>query len=204
MRRAWAIALLFPLQLAAQGPSARVTGLRVAPAGGATEIVIQTAGGTPGWRGFTLENPSRVVIDVENARAQLPSARFDGIDRGGVTTVRASQFGPTTVRIAVDLERAVPYTVTQERDGIHVRLATGAGAFTQWTSAAPGGQVAAQAQQQPVQQERQEQPRITVTFQDADIRDVLATIAEFSGRSIVPGTQVTGTVSVATSSATGT
>src|SRR5690606_7248780 len=40
----------------------------------------------------------------------------------------------------------------------------------------------------------QEQPRITVTFQEADIRDVLASFAEFTGRSIVPGAGVEGDV----------
>ena len=37
--------------------------------------------------------------------------------------------------------------------------------------------------------------RITVSFQEADIRDVLAVFAEFTGRSVVPGAGVTGTVS---------
>jgi type IV pilus assembly protein PilQ len=40
----------------------------------------------------------------------------------------------------------------------------------------------------------QEQPRITVTFQEAEIRDVLASFAEFTGRSIVPGAGVEGMV----------
>jgi type IV pilus assembly protein PilQ len=38
------------------------------------------------------------------------------------------------------------------------------------------------------------QPRITVTYQDADIRDVLAAFAAFSGRTIVVGRDVQGTV----------
>lgn len=60
------------------------------------------------------------------------------------------------------------------------------------------------SQQRPTQQgptQRQfgrgssNQPRITVTFEEADIRDVLATFAEFGGRTILPGTGVTGNVS---------
>src|SRR5690242_15004122 len=35
-------------------------------------------------------------------------------------------------------------------------------------------------------QQRQQQPRITVTYQQADIRDVLAAFAAFSGRTIIP------------------
>ena len=123
MRRAWAIALLFPLQLAAQQDApARVTGLRVVPGGGATEVVIETSGATPGWRAFVLENPARVVLDLEDARIQLPASRFDQVDRGGVSAIRASQFSPSVARVAIDLDRAAPYTVSQERDGIHVRI----------------------------------------------------------------------------------
>jgi type IV pilus assembly protein PilQ len=44
----------------------------------------------------------------------------------------------------------------------------------------------------PMQQSTQ--PRITVTYQDADIRDVLAAFAAFSGRTIVVGKAVGGTV----------
>jgi type IV pilus assembly protein PilQ len=39
-----------------------------------------------------------------------------------------------------------------------------------------------------------DQPRITVTYQDADIRDVIAAFATFSGRTIVVGKDVAGTV----------
>jgi type IV pilus assembly protein PilQ len=39
-----------------------------------------------------------------------------------------------------------------------------------------------------------DQPRITVTYQDADIRDVIAAFAAFSGRTIVVGKDVQGTV----------
>jgi len=39
-----------------------------------------------------------------------------------------------------------------------------------------------------------EQPRITVTYQDADIRDVIAAFAAFSGRTIVVGKEVSGSI----------
>jgi type IV pilus assembly protein PilQ len=45
-----------------------------------------------------------------------------------------------------------------------------------------------------LQQRQSNQPRITVTYQDADIRDVLAAFAAFSGRTIVVGRDVAGTV----------
>jgi type IV pilus assembly protein PilQ len=41
---------------------------------------------------------------------------------------------------------------------------------------------------------QQPQPRITVTYEDADIRDVIAAFATFAGRTIVVGREVAGTV----------
>jgi type IV pilus assembly protein PilQ len=44
------------------------------------------------------------------------------------------------------------------------------------------------------QAQQSQQPTITVTFQDTDIRDVIASFASFSGRTIVVGKDVAGTV----------
>ena len=44
------------------------------------------------------------------------------------------------------------------------------------------------------QAQQSQQPPITVTFQDTDIRDVIASFASFSGRTIVVGKDVNGTV----------
>jgi type IV pilus assembly protein PilQ len=44
------------------------------------------------------------------------------------------------------------------------------------------------------QAQQSQQPPITVTFQDTDIRDVIASFAAFSGRTIVVGKDVTGTI----------
>ena len=44
------------------------------------------------------------------------------------------------------------------------------------------------------QAQQSQQPSITVTFQDTDIRDVIASFAAFSGRTIVVGKDVQGTV----------
>ena len=59
----------------------------------------------------------------------------------------------------------------------------------------PDAEPAQPAQPKATQQPRQsQQPRITVTWSDADIRDVLAGFATFSGRTLVVGKEVTGTV----------
>ncbi|MDX1745056.1 MAG: secretin N-terminal domain-containing protein, partial [Halobacteriales archaeon] len=52
----------------------------------------------------------------------------------------------------------------------------------------------APAEEAPAPQQSQEAPRMTVTFDQAPIEDVLLTFSEFSGKSIVSGQNVTGRV----------
>jgi type IV pilus assembly protein PilQ len=50
------------------------------------------------------------------------------------------------------------------------------------------------APQRPAAPAVREAPRLTVTYQDADIRDVVAAFAAFSGRTIIVGREVTGNI----------
>jgi type IV pilus assembly protein PilQ len=196
----WALCLL-PILLGAgplQGddPSTRVTALHLAPGAEGTELLIEVAGGTARWSDFALDQPPRLVIDVLGARDALATTRFAEVRRGGVQGVRTSQYSPDVVRVVVDLARATDYSVQATPEGIRVRLSTGGQAFDAWTSG-PVTRASLVADVRPVLAPlpTPNPQRITVTFEEADIRDVLASFAEFTGRSIVPGVGVNGTVS---------
>jgi type IV pilus assembly protein PilQ len=197
MKRRLAFALFLPL-LAATPASAtdlngRVTGLRLEPNGGQTELTIQIDGANVEWDDFTLVDPSRIVVDVVGARNGLPSSRYERINRGGILGVRVSQFSPDVVRLVVDVERASRYSVSRAPDGIRLAIHAGGSRFDAWSAGeAPSARpTAAAPRPEPVSRTER---RITVTYQDADIRDVLASFAEFTGRSIVPGSRVQGSV----------
>lgn len=200
MVRNAAFALLLPALLAAApAPPAldgSVAALRLEARGGRTELTVEVAGGTVRWTDFALGGPPRVVVDIADARLDLPSRRFDGIDRGGVRGVRTSQHDESTVRVVVDLDRETGYRVEQVAGGLRISLESGATAFAPWTSggAAGGGRAQAPAQRPSTGQARPQQTsqarRITVSFENTEMRDVLATFAEFSGRSIIAGTEV--------------
>ena len=82
--RSWGL-LLTPFLLAAaplgNPDPAQVTGLSLSPAGGEAELVVAMSGAAVRWSDFTLENPSRVVVDITGARNALPQSRFERIDR---------------------------------------------------------------------------------------------------------------------------
>lgn len=203
MKRLLALLALFPLLAAAAPPvrpgSGDVTTLRLEPAEGRAELTIEVAGGDVRWTDFPLSGPPRVVVDISGARSALPTERYQGIDRGGVTGLRTSQYEADVVRVVVDLARAADYTISRVPEGLRISFASGAGRFEPWTSGAgaPAArraetrQPAAPRPAQQVPQQRQAR-RMTVSFYEADIRDVLASIAEFAGRSIVAGTGVEG------------
>ncbi len=185
--------LFFPR--AGDAQEAAVTGVRLLPAAGGAELVIETTA-PASYSDFTLSAPDRIVVDVEGAREALPRGPF-AVERGGVRAIRTSQFAPGVVRVVVDLAGPAAYTVVAADDGIRLHLTNSASAFEPFASGAPAMPPRAAADPIPVSIPTalpQEQPRITVTFQEADIRDVLASFAEFTGRSIVPGAGVTGEV----------
>jgi type IV pilus assembly protein PilQ len=196
MIRTGVLFLVALLALAAPAASlhaqqARVTGVRVVPHEDRTELVIEMDGSVATWADFSLAGPPRLVVDIPGARNAIPANRYANVNVGGVRAIRTSQFSGDTVRVVIDLTGPTGYEIGIDQDGIQIDLAR----------ANPLGDAALTRDPDPMGpppavliSQVQEQPRITVTFQETDIRDVLATFAEFTGRSIVPGSGVEGTV----------
>ena len=212
-------AFFFALLAAGGNDPATVTELRVAAAAaGYTEVIVRTSAEV-GYSDFLLTEPARLIIDLKGARHALPRDNFEDIDRGGVIRMRTSQFRDDVVRIVVELTEATGYTLTRQANEIRVSFPNPAGvAFDTWRSEAVGSPAAASpAARREVDRElpaveprprspqeappfRQGQvmvsqlPRITVTFENTDIRDVLNNFADFTGKSFVPGSGVEGNV----------
>lgn len=204
----WAAALI--------GIGGPVTGVSVSSAAERTQVLIAVDGDVE-YREFTMEGPNRLVIDIIGSRLALPNHDYPGINRGGVLAMRTSQYSAEVVRVVLELQSLVPYEVRATESGLRIVLDNPVGPFDPWTSAlartaagsaAPmrGRDVpavaAARSSAAPTPRPGrsflvapQEAPRITIAFEGTPILDVLSTFAEFSGRSIVPGAGVTGTVS---------
>lgn len=204
----------------AAAPSLRagaVTSVSIVPGTGRAEVVIAIAGDV-NIQDFTLTGPARVVVDLSNARLGMAPSFYDRVARGGVTNVRMAQYKEDVVRIVIELDAMRTYEVTRGENDVRIGLTGGAssefaawhsGASTTTTPASPVVQTAARDVEAPAAHspisgrakrivapvQQSQQPRITVTYQDADIRDVLAAFAAFSGRTIVVGKDVSGTVS---------
>lgn len=173
-----------------------VTGLSVLPNLEKTEIIV-TVDGAFEYRDFTMEGPNRLILDFMGARHALPNEQFPGISRGGVRAIRSTQYSDDIVRVVIELESMVDYSVLRGDGHLRVTLDNPGPSFDPWevvsdpftVLAATTGEPAAVAE--PVQQE----PLISIGFSNTPIDEVLFFFAEFANRSIVSGADVDGTVS---------
>jgi type IV pilus assembly protein PilQ len=196
-----------------------VTEVSIHPTAATTEIVIAVDGNVE-YRDFTMEGPNRLVVDIFGARHQLPRSEFRDINRGGVLALRTSQYREDVVRLTLELGDLLPYEISAEAGSLRIRMENRAGGAEAWSSSAAAAQPAvarltdvsvatspatgSPAMGSPPAGRRnstftappqeQEVPRLTIEFTETPIRDVLFTFADFSGRSIVAGSTVEGTV----------
>jgi len=199
-------------------PAGDVTDLSIHSAAQRTDVLIAVSGPVQ-FRDFTMEGPTRLIVDLMGARHALPATNFMGLDRGGIRSVRTSQYSDDVVRVVLELHERVGYQVVAGEGHLRISLENRNGSFDPWSASSPevlpGGlqapppaprvvapvvpaapvvttPVGLDRRTRPIQQ--QGAPRITVQFAETPIREVLFTFAEFSGRSIVPGSGVAGNV----------
>lgn len=194
------ISIIAALWIAA-GSNGEVKNLSVNPAANRTEVVIHIDGNIAVKHTFLREG-NRLVVDMTGAR-QATRLDFE-VNRGGVLGMRLSQFQPQVVRVVLDLSQPVQYEVKTEPGLVRVSFPNPAGTFEPWTmglgsppapasatkAAEPKPNTRDAAQPPPQQQRRRQEERITVTFVDHPINDVLAAFAEFANRSIVASPEI--------------
>jgi type IV pilus assembly protein PilQ len=186
------LALWTGVLLALGGPIREV---RIAPTARTTDVVIAMDGPVD-YRDFTMEGPDRLVVDLMGAQLDGSEREFLDIRRGGIRSMRMSQYSEDMVRVTVELEEVLPYQISATGSQLRIELERRTPAFAPWTrevssAPAPSRRVAAAP---PQEQTVVRSSPITVEFDGAAIEDVLFTFAEFSGRSIVSGESVTANI----------
>ena len=212
-------ALLFGATSLAAAPLARsdaaatVTAVTVVPGAGSADVVLSFSGELEVSH-ITLDGPHRIVVDLKGATLQTRAPAYDRVDRAGIRNVRLGQFDADVVRLVLDVDGQRQYQVTRTASEVRVSV-RGADGFAPWSTgieaarnvpqvpvtAAPVQEVASAPVFEPVRApapvqgpQRVEQPRITVTFTNQSIFDVLAHFSAFSGRTFITGSGVSGNV----------
>jgi hypothetical protein len=171
-----------------------VTEVTITPMASQTSVLI-AMDGEVSYRDFTLEAPHRLVLDLMGAQHELSADDFAAVNRGGIVSMRTSQYSDDVVRIVLDLDRELGYSVIPDQRGMRISLENPMGDFEPWSSARiarpfdPAEIVFA-----PQSSQVQEARRISATWVEAPVNDVLLAFAAFSGKSVVPSSNVTGFV----------
>lgn len=179
-----------------------VTSVSIVPATGRADVVIGVAGSVD-VQDFTLETPYRIVLDLSGATLGVGPKLYDKVARGGIRNIRYAQYKRDVVRVVIDLDAKRDYSVVRNSGDVRISIAAPNARFAAWHSRTLADVSEASVADIPAPRRQvrlatdpamSQQPRITVTYQDADIRDVLAAFAAFSGRTIVVGKGVEGKV----------
>jgi type IV pilus assembly protein PilQ len=171
-----------------------VTEVTITPMASQTSVLIAVDGDIE-YRDFTMEGPHRLVLDLMGARHALPRSEFLDLNRGGIRSFRSSQYSENVVRVVFVLEDRLGYTIVPEAGGLRISLENPAGDFEPWSSGSNTLTAFATRADVPARvQEQSQARRISVTWTEAPINDVLLAFAAFSGVSIVPGANVAGFV----------
>jgi type IV pilus assembly protein PilQ len=111
----------------AKTPVVTITGMasaksvrRVATAGqgAALEIDIKGDGAMASYKAFRLNNPERLVIDINGVKNRVAKALE--VNDGAVQRVRVAQFAPAVTRVVLDLNGKTEYAVTPSGDMLRV------------------------------------------------------------------------------------
>jgi type IV pilus assembly protein PilQ len=107
---------------AASLPRARtVREIDARTSGDAVEVRI-TGDGALKYKAFRLDNPSRLVIDLDGVKNGV-SKNSVTVDDDVVKRVRVAQFQPTVARVVIDLAHKADYSI--DTDGDQLRVAFG-------------------------------------------------------------------------------
>ena len=204
-------------------PTASVISLSVVPTAERADVVVGVDGPVE-VKDFSLQNPNKIVVDITGADLGMPATdTYDGIKRAGIVDVRYSQYRRNVVRVVLTLDSARPWSVVRGKHEVRVIVEGPSKHLDPWhigyevptTTVAdrsssraevvedrspmpkvsePRGELALGTSRFVTMQQRSQQPRITIAWENADIHDVLAAFAAFSGRTIIPAKDVTGTV----------
>lgn len=129
----------------------------------------------------------RIVLDLDRERAYTVSQEKDGIRVSVSSTDEFAAWHSSGALLAETIaEKREDATTMVEAAGVVDSVVSAID--TPRTDAGEARMVAVSRQQQ------SQQPRMTVTYSGAEIRDVLAAFASFSSRTIVVGKDVQGTV----------
>ncbi|MEN8213245.1 MAG: type IV pilus secretin PilQ family protein [Pseudomonadota bacterium] len=147
---------------------------------------------------FATDSPSRVVVDIAGGSG-LDSGTY-AVNQQGVGTLRVVE-SADRVRLVAQLEEKLPYEISFDENTLIMEignpLSAASGTATVQTEEAADQQTAEGAQAEPSTETLSgSSGRLSLNFQDIEIRSVLQLLADFTGLNMVVSDTVGGNITL--------
>lgn len=147
--------------------------------------------GRPSYRSFRLQDPERVVLDLEQTSSRVEQ-RDEPTTAPAVKALSVVESGQR-VRLVATLNEPLEYQVSETDKGLGLQL----GRLQDMPEPSePRGSEERRAAGASLQEDY-DGTRLSLNFQDIEVRAVLSTLADFTGLNIVASDSVTGRVTLA-------
>jgi type IV pilus assembly protein PilQ len=105
-------------------PATQIQDVKISPLGSDKVDVLLMGDGTMNYDVFELTNPERLVIDVKSVSISAGIGSRQASGQQILSKVRVAQYqtSPRVVRAVIDLNKKVPYSVTQEGPDLRIHL----------------------------------------------------------------------------------
>lgn len=195
-----------PASATPTGGNGEVTAVSLLHTSGRADLVVSVSGQVT-VKEMTLADPLRLVLDLHGTTlAPGAETMYDGVNRAGIRNVRIRQYQADVVRIVLDLDQMPTYRVEHEVGAVRLSFSADL-AFSPWSTmlglpaAAPSAEPApavSAPEVTPAEPARMVQPRpeprLTVTWENASIEEVVRGFSEISGRNIIVGKNISATI----------
>ena len=179
-------------------------------------VVLNFSGTAPIYKSFILKDPLRFVIDLEKTTNKITEKTIN-INSSPILSVRVSQFSksPLLTRVVVDLKTTYPQIIAKDAGNkiyigtseVLAKVVPASEKVVKETIVPVETKPISQVPQQEKQEEKLEpskpaevkdkfQQRISVSFDRAEIRDVLKAMGQLAGLNIITDIGVQGRISV--------
>lgn len=183
-----------------------------------TQVILVCDSPTP-FRHYKLAAPSRIVLECTGLQNNINGQSYPGVNRGGVSSISISRFEQADFgRVIIQTALPVDYAAVGSANSVVVTLKTGAGtpAFSDWHASKSEAVVYKPPKEQvkpapvvspptteTISTKKAAQPQtrrtgrlVSMDLEGADLLTVLRALAEYSGKNMVAGRGVGGSVTV--------
>src|SRR5262249_31373774 len=121
----------------ATGPASQLKDITYNADAESATINLIANGSIENYKEFTLNNPKRLVVDIQGVKSKLKAKSNIVVKQGGVARIRTGAY-PDKLRVVVELTKAAPnYQINKASDGLTIAIGAASAGLAASSPATP-------------------------------------------------------------------